>query len=61
MLSEVFPEDEDSLLDLNSLSMEAALIINHGSPFLGDGLRWENTVICLLGQVMFCSYVNGIP
>jgi hypothetical protein len=39
MLGEVFPEDKDSMLDLDSLSMEAALIINHGSPFLGDGLR----------------------
>ncbi len=37
MLEDVFPGSQP---DLNSLSKEAVLFINHGSPFTGDGLRY---------------------
>jgi len=43
MIEEVVPGSQP---DLNSLSLEAALVINHGSPFMGDGPRplMPNTV-----------------
>ena len=44
MLGDVYPEERDSMPDLHTLSMEAALFINHGSPFLGDGLRYEHSI-----------------
>jgi len=37
MIREVYPEETD--VDLDALSRTAALAINMGSPFLGDGLR----------------------
>jgi len=37
MIAEVYPQE--SALDLDDLSKNTALVINHGSPFTGDGLR----------------------
>jgi hypothetical protein len=36
MIEEVIPGSQP---DLQSLGLEAALLINHGSPFMGDGRR----------------------
>lgn len=45
MISEVFPNEP--VPNLHEISQTAALAINHGSPFLGDGLRptLPNTVL----------------
>lgn len=59
MLAEVFPgETVPSLAD--TLSSSAALFINHGTPFTGDGLRpvHPNTI---MAGLMSCTPAKPLP
>ena len=58
MLSEVFPEEE--IPSLHTLARAAALTINHGSPFLGDGLRPVMPQTVLAG-LMTCRPRASLP
>ena len=58
MLSEVFPEEE--IPSLHTLARTAALTINHGSPFLGDGLRPVMPQTVLAG-LMTCRPPASLP
>jgi len=58
MLSNVFPEDD--IPHINHLIQSTALLINHGSPFLGDGLRPVMPKTILAG-FMSCSKPIPLP
>jgi len=58
MLESVFPDEE--IPHLNDLIKTASLLINHGTPFLGDGLRpvMPNTIFAGL---MSCNPSSPLP
>eukprot|EP00092_Neocalanus_flemingeri_P002760 GFUD01002955.1.p1 GENE.GFUD01002955.1~~GFUD01002955.1.p1 ORF type:complete len:304 (-),score=87.42 GFUD01002955.1:387-1265(-) len=58
MLASVFPDEE--IPHLNDLIQTTALLINHGSPFLGDGLRPVMPKTILAG-LMSCNPPNTLP
>eukprot|EP00092_Neocalanus_flemingeri_P022606 GFUD01024519.1.p1 GENE.GFUD01024519.1~~GFUD01024519.1.p1 ORF type:complete len:510 (+),score=97.85 GFUD01024519.1:201-1730(+) len=53
MLASVFPDEE--IPHMNDLIKTASLLINHGSPFLGDGLR------PVLPQTIFAGLMSCNP
>ena len=58
MVAEEFPDD--SVPDLNDLIRNTSLLINHGSPFTGDGLRPVMPQTVMAG-LMTCSPVSPLP
>jgi len=59
LIAEVFPDDLDKP-STSSLSREIALYINHGSPFLGDGMRPTGPKTVFAG-LMTCAPPKPLP
>ena len=58
MVEEEFPDDE--VPDLNDLILNTSLVVNHGSPFTGDGLR-PVMVQTVMAGLLTCSPPPDLP